>query len=220
MTPVIIGEKYTVLTYLEKRILRILQEHPEWSTFKAWYGSASLARCGLDQARDAIFQIRKKESEIMGKLTTEQKQEIFKAHQSGTSGSDLAKQYGVTPASISQLIKKMKNAEPELEDCENGIPNTPLSPAEVNEKSANAKPFRLPQCVFDAIDDRLARILEMIDGLTKQRDKFQKMISDLDDDIAGYRDEYGKLEKFVSEYEAIEDAADVICYTDKDDADE
>lgn len=208
MTPVIIGEKCTVLTYLEKRILCILQDHPEWSTVAAWYRSASLVGCGLDQARDAIFQIRKKESEIMGKLTTEQKQEIFKAYQSGTSGSDLAKQYGVTPASISQLIKKMKNAEPELEECENGIPNTPLSSANVNEKSANAVPFRLPQVVIDAIDDRLAIISERIDSLTNQRDKFQKMISDLDDDIAGYRDEFGKLEKFVSEHAAIEDDAD------------
>ena len=71
----------------------------------------------------------------MGKLSNTQRAAIFQAWKDGTTPKELAKQYGVSDQSIYNLINKMAKESPqELEDVENGIPNTPLVPAEIEKE--------------------------------------------------------------------------------------
>ena len=131
----------------------------------------------------------------MGKLTDQQRAEIYQAWKDGTTQKELAKQYGVCNQAISQLIKKMNTQKPapgELEDIENGIPNTPLmpqrKPAQINQefeenieqmvedvkkKSAikvknaeNAEKksaiAKIPECVKRACDQRIKDLDEEI----------------------------------------------------------
>ena len=66
---------------------------------------------GDDRITEAIYEIRKMEAIIMGKLTNQQRAAIYAAHKDGTPQKDLAKQYGVSIQAISQLINKIAKAE-------------------------------------------------------------------------------------------------------------
>jgi len=46
----------------------------------------------------------------------------------------------------------------ELEDVENGIPNTPLISANAEENSANAEPEKIPHVIWCALDDQCSVI--------------------------------------------------------------
>lgn len=169
-------------TETEKNALTLLNEG------KNYFHIAYKLHVSFERARDIVFSIRKKESLIMGKLTDQQRAEIYQAWKDGTTQKELAQQYGVCNQAISQLIKKMNAQKPasvELEDVENGIPNTPLmpqrKPAQINQefeasieqmvedvkkksavevkKSAIAK---IPECVKRACDQRIKDLDEEI----------------------------------------------------------
>ena len=91
----------------------------------------------------------------MARLTNTQRAAIFQAWKDGTSQTKLAEQYSVSNNTICKLIKKMNTAAPELEDVESGIPNTPLTSANAEEKSANAESEKLPDFILDAVDNEL-----------------------------------------------------------------
>lgn len=125
-------------TPLERRVLELLNEGNHY------FRIAGMLHLSFETVRAIIFNIRKKESVLMGKLTNAEKAAIFRAWKDGASQADLAKQYKVSGASICTLIKRLNKAESEimqtedkpeqLEDCENGIPNTPLVPAEIEKE--------------------------------------------------------------------------------------
>lgn len=71
-------------------------------------------RFGDDRITEAIYEIRKMEAIRMGKLTNQQRAEIYQAWKDGTAQKDLAKQYGVSIQAISQLINKLAKAEQEI----------------------------------------------------------------------------------------------------------
>lgn len=115
----------------------------------------------------------------MGKLTDQQRADIYQAWKDGTEQKDLAKQYGVCYQTINQLINKMNAKKPEpaeLEDVENGIPNTPLVPAEIEkeisaiaeEKSENAEPEKIPDFVLDAVESELLFVERRIEDHVQQ----------------------------------------------------
>lgn len=113
----------------EKAALEILNEG------KNYFHIAYRLHVSFERAREIVFSIRKKESIIMGKLTNTQRAAIFQAWKDGTTPKELAKQYGVSDQSIYNLINKIaKEPQQELEDVENGIPNTPLVPAEIEKE--------------------------------------------------------------------------------------
>lgn len=113
----------------EKAALEILNEG------KNYFHIAYRLHVSFERAREIVFSIRKKESIIMGKLTNTQRAAIFQAWKDGTTPKELAKQYGVSDQSIYNLINKIAKEPPqELEDVENGIPNTPLVPAEIEKE--------------------------------------------------------------------------------------
>ena len=154
-------------TETEKKALALLREG------KSHFQIAFKLHVSFEHAREIVFDIRKKESLIMGKLTDQQRAEIYQAWKDGTTQKELAQKYGVCNQAISQLIKKMNTQKPapvELEDVENGIPNTPLmsqrmientekNAAKAEKKSAIAK---IPECVKRACDQRIKDLDEEI----------------------------------------------------------
>lgn len=160
-------------TATEKAALALLNEGKNYFTI------ASKLRCSFESAREIVFSIRKKESLIMGKLTNTQRAAIFQAWKDGTTPKELAKQYGVSVKSIYNLINKMTKEPPqELEDVENGIPNTPLLPqkfenadkntAIAEQNSENAAPEKLPDFILDAVENQMLFYERWIDNQVKQ----------------------------------------------------
>lgn len=148
----------------------------------------------------------------MGKLTDQQRADIYQAWKDGTAQKDLAQQYGVCYQAINQLIKKMNAKKPEpaeLEDVENGIPNTPLVPAEIEkeisaiaeEKSENADAWRLPIVVQDAVN----RYIHDIEDEIEMR---ERRILELQEELDTYRKLYTELADFRKAYRANVDAAE------------
>jgi hypothetical protein len=198
--------------------------------------------CGIMRMRrehviDEIYDIRRKESIMKStpnKLTSQQRAAIYQSWKNGISQADLAKQYGVTPASICILIKKFDklggavdgnpvdiaamperkaaavnqdfenaidkmiedakaeenaaNAEkksvfaevsepvqdptPELEDVENGIPNTPL----VSEKSISPVIRRLVTYGISDMESEIEEREQQIAELKMEIEEFRKDI--------------------------------------------
>ena len=224
------------LTPLERRVLELLNEGYHY------FRIAGMLHLSFETVRAIIFNIRKKESVLMGKLTNAEKAAIFQAWKDGASQADLAKQYKVSGAAICALIKRLNKAESEimqtedkpermakakpvkinhefedavdkmiaesksadkpeqLEDCENGIPNTPLVPAEIekeisaiaDEKSANAEPDKLPHYIWVALDDQVSAINWEIE----QR---EQRIAELKEELVKLEDRRSAIESWVEE---------------------
>lgn len=198
-------------TATEKEALSILNEG------KNYFHIAYRLHVSFERAREIVFNIRKKESLIMGKLTNTQRAAIFQAWKDGTTQKELAKQYGVSEQAIYNLVKKMKNQPPpELEDVENGIPNTPLVPAEIekeisaiaeeksenaDKKSTNADAWRLPIVVQDAVN----RYIHDIEDEIEMR---ERRILELQEELDNYRKLYTELADFRKAYRSKVDAAE------------
>ena len=166
-------------TESEKAALAILNDG------KSYFHIAYKLHVSFKRAREIVFSIRKKECLILGKLSDQERKALFTGWKLGKSMSELANEYGVSVSAVSQIVKKM-NTQPapaELEDVENGIPNTPLLPqkkrkaAQINQEfdaavtemiensdkntaiaeknSENAAPEKLPDFVLDAVDNEL-----------------------------------------------------------------
>lgn len=192
------------LTPLERRVLELLNEGNHY------FRIAGMLHLSFESVRAIIFNIRKKESVLMGKLTNAEKAAIFQAWKDGKSQADLAKQYKVSGAAICALIKRLNKAESEimqtedkpeqLEDCENGIPNTPLVPAEIEkeisaiaeEKSANVEPDKLPHYIWVALDDQVSAINWEIE----QR---EQRIAELKEELVKLEDRRSAIESWVEE---------------------
>ena len=191
-------------TETEKAALAILNEG------KNYFHIAYRLHVSFERARELVFSIRKKESLIMGKLTDQQRAEIYQKWKDGQAPKALAKQYGVSYQSIHNLVNKMTKEQPqELEDVENGIPNTPLVPAEIEkeisaiaeEKSTNADAWRLPIVVQDAVN----RYIHDIEDEIEMR---ERRILELQEELNTYRKLYTELSDFRKAYRAKVDAAE------------
>lgn len=209
-------------TATEKAALALLNEGKNYFTI------ASKLRCSFESAREIVFAIRKKESLIMGKLTDQQKAEIYQKWKDGQAPKALAAEYNVSDQSIYNLVNKM-NAQKELEDVENGIPNTPLLPqtkrkaAQINQEfdaavtemienadkntaiaeknSENAEEWRLPIVVQDAVN----RYIHDIEDEIEMR---ERRILELQEELDTYRKLYTELAEFRKAYRAKVDAAE------------
>ena len=164
----------------------------------------------------------------MGKLTDQQKAEIFQKWKDGQAQKALAAEYNVSVQSIYNLVNKM-NAQTELEDVENGIPNTPLLPqkkrkaAQINQEfdaavtemienadkntaiaeknSENAEEWRIPIVVQDAVN----RYIHDIEDEIEMR---ERRILELQEELDTYRKLYTELAEFRKAYRAKVDAAE------------
>lgn len=197
-------------TPLEKQVKRYLDKgyHPNVIS--------CIIKQSREQTRDLIYEIRKKEG-IMRKATVSDEEmrtmkmmqaegktvrEIAEATGRGRSTVDrivndrkAAKINKEFDAAVDQMIETM-HSEPEpvqLEDVENGIPNTPLvaenadkKSAIAEEKSTNAEEWRLPYNVQVAvdryisdIDEEIAMRAQRIAELTQELEEWTKKRADL-----------------------------------------
>lgn len=214
----------------EKAALAILNDG------KSYFHIAYKLHVSFERAREIVFDIRKKEGLIMGKLTDQQRAEIFNAWKyEEKTMSELAKEHGVSVPAISQLINKMNAqscidpAPAELEDVENGIPNTPLLPqkkrkaAQINPEfdaavtemienadkntaiaekiSENAEEWRLPIVVQDAVNRYIRDVSDEIEMR-------ERRISDLNEELDTYRALYNELIAFRKAYREKVDLAE------------
>ena len=159
-------------TELEKRALSVMNSCVKGTE----QSSVAKALCiGYEAARDIIFEIRKKEAVILGKLTNEQKKVIYHNWKNGRSQADLAREFHVSAASISQVIRKLVQAEEDMGIAEEkpkpGIVNPEFDAAvddmiaemhsesaSTEEKSADAEPDKLPDYIWSALDDKISMI--------------------------------------------------------------
>ena len=142
-----------------------------------------------ETTRDIIYEIRKKEG-IMRKatITDEEKQAMKRLYAEGKTIQEIADATGRGRSSVDRIVNDRKPAQinpefeaatnemiaelrkdtseaAELEDVENGIPNTPLIAANAEQKfenadgnSANAKPEQIPGYIRSALYDQICAI--------------------------------------------------------------
>lgn len=197
-------------TPLEKQVKRYLDKgyHPNVIS--------CIIKQSREQTRDLIYEIRKKEG-IMRKATVSDEErrtmkmmqaegktvrEIAEATGRGRSTVDRivndrkpAKINKEFDAAVDQMIETM-HSEPEpvqLEDVENGIPNTPLVTENADKKSAIVEEWRLPYNVQVAvdryisdIDEEIAMRAQRIAELTQELEEWTAKRADL----AGFKKAY------------------------------
>lgn len=174
-----------------------------------------------DRLQDAVYEYRKWES-IMArkpKFNKEQRAEMLRLHNKERySVGKLASKFGCSQTAVKTALQAAKieaeDAAPDkhtplkdiaaeaagLEDCENGIPNTPLVPAEIQkeispiaeEKSANVEPDKLPHYIWVALDDQVSAINWEIE----QR---EQRIAELKEELAKLEDRRSAIEQWVEE---------------------
>lgn len=204
-------------TPLEKQVKRYLDKgyHPNVIS--------CIIKQNREQTRDIIYEIRKKEG-IMRKatITDEEKRTMKTMQAEGKTVREIAEATGRGKSSVDRIVNDRKAAkinkefddavdqmiktmhsEPEpvqLEDVENGIPNTPLvaenadkKSAIAEEKSTNAEEWRLPYNVQVAvdryisdIDEEIAMRAQRIAELTQELEEWTKKRADL----AGFKKAY------------------------------
>ena len=172
------------LTYLQKRIIE-LQEKGYSNRL-----IASKLRLRSDYLAEEIYLIRKREAIMAGKLTNTQRAAIYQAWKDGTSQKDLAKQYGVCPQAISQLVNKLNKAEKEIRETPAPAPAAePAEPAitpaaaeteNAEEPAAIAEPEKLPDVVWNAIGDQIC-------ALNLEIETREQRIAELQGEITEYK---------------------------------
>ena len=171
------------LTYLQKRISALLYKGVPVQLI------ARQLRIGFDRVTDEIYEIRKREAIMAGKLTNQQRAAIYQAWKDGVPQKELAEQYGVSTPSISQLVKKLSKAEREIEAAPTAEPTTTLAAAETEnaeeisknaeEISVTAEPEKLPDFVWNAIGDQIC-------ALNLEIETREQRIAELQGEIAEY----------------------------------
>lgn len=156
-------------TATEKAALEILNEG------KNYFHIAYRLHVSFERAREIVFSIRKKESIIMGKLSNTERAAIYQAWKDGTSQADLARQYGVSKVTLCNLINKMAKEPPqELEDVENGIPNTPLVPAEIEKEISAIAEEKSKPGIISPEDVQFASAVNAMIAQSKSADAEEK----------------------------------------------
>ncbi len=135
----------------------------------------------------------------MGKLTNTQRAAIYHAWKDGTQPKELAKQYSVSTSAISQMISRMNRTgnpaaedKPEPKTMINKDFDDAVNAMIAESKSADVKPEKIPNYIWDALDDnvsslnleieereqRIAELKEELLNLKNQRDAIEKWMED------------------------------------------
>lgn len=172
------------LTANEKRVKELLDRG------KTVFQIAYKLHMSFEAVRDIIFEIRKKECLMAGKprLTQEERAEIYRLYrEEGMTQRDLAARYGVTHATIGNIVKKMESVQQmcdALTAADKPMKNTGINPefdqavdamiaessvevtaaplAEgVQDQPAELEPVivaKLPHVIWSALDDKCCEI--------------------------------------------------------------
>lgn len=147
---------------------------------------------GINRLQDAVYEFRKWEAINMGKLSNQQRAAIYQAWKDGTTQKELAKQYGVSVQTISQLCTKLAKAEQEImqpvaEDKpmpERAVPIAQVTkPVVMTEERTAAPPDVVRKAVLYRIADiddecnaaeaKINALREKIHELTKERGELE-----------------------------------------------
>lgn len=202
------------LTPTEKRVKEMLDKGYHYKII------AMALRMSHEFVKDTIYEIRKKEG-IMRRatITDDEKQTMKRMFAEGKSIAEIAEATGRGKSSVYSIVNDRKSAQinpefeaatnemiaemraekgaendaAELEDVENGIPNTPLMPAitspkfdnaeeksaNAEEKSANAEPEKIPHVIWCALDDQCSAINMEIETREQRLAELQEEIAKL-----------------------------------------
>ena len=198
------------LTANERRVKELLD--------KGWHYMriAAKLRISFESCRDVIYEIRKKEAIVLAKLSNQEKRDIFNSWKSGAKQIDLARQYGVSKSAICQIIQKLEKAEQEVfgesapdkpmphtginPDFEQAVDDmvaqdAPLLEDEITETaSAIAEPDKLPEFIWNALDDRICTINLKIE-------EREQRIGELREEIAVLAEEHDKITEWMEAHE-------------------
>lgn len=139
----------------------------------------------------------------MGKLTDDQRETIFRSWKDGVSQAELARQYNVTPVTISRIIKNA-NRKPQVNEntaAVSEIAETAAPVAEsVQEQPAEPEPVitapEIPKCVRNAVKIRICRIMDELSDLEHRRDELQDRLRDVDAETDRLTREYNALKQW------------------------
>lgn len=191
-------------TITEKAALSMLNDG------KSYFQIAYKLHCSFERAKDIIYDIRRKESIRMARLTNTERAAIYQAWKDGTTQKELAKQYGVCAQAISQLCAKLAKAEQEImqpaaeDKPKPGIINPEFDAAvdamiaesksaDAEEPAAIVEPDKLPPVVRRAIDDQISEYEFQI----CERDS---RIEELKDEIAEFRKDIDALREWKEQH--------------------
>lgn len=169
----------------------------------------------FEYVRDIIYEIRKQEAITMGKLSNTEKAAIFQSWKNGTSQTELAAQYSVSVAAISQLVRRLGKAENEIMQSgqtadapKPGIINPEFDAAvdamiaesksaDAEEKSVIAEVEKssadIPDCVLYAVDCRIAELDRRLQEFADQKAKLEHDLRRLQQNIESAQDEHDRL---------------------------
>ena len=179
------------LTYLQKHIIELQEKGYSNQLI------ASTLRLRSDHLAEEIYLIRKREAIMAGKLTNTQRAAIYQAWKDGTSQKDLAKQYGVCPQAISQLVNKLNKAEKEIREAPAPAPAAePAEPATTPAaaETENAEPEKIPDVVWNALDDQIC-------ALNLEIETREQRIAELQGEIAEYEAEKEQLRAWLEAHD-------------------
>ena len=170
------------LTYLQKRIIELQEKGYSNQLI------ASKLRLRSDHLAEEIYLIRKRDAIMAGKLTNTQRAAIYQAWKDGTTPKELAKQYGVCDQSIYNLVNKLNKAEKEIretpapaaEPAESATTPAAAETENAEKISAIAEPEKIPDVVWNAIDDQIC-------ALNLEIETREQRIAELQGEITEYK---------------------------------
>lgn len=183
MEPVVIDAYAPALSALAERVLVYLQEDEQVQVgFADVWKICKKIRASFDDVKDAIYEIRKKESFFVKKITDEQRNDIIEKAKKGWSQNAIAKEYGVSQGAISFILRNYKRAAEQPENptqapestIETGaissvvLADTTVEQNHTESASAARHTAVIPQSVLEAIAFAIGNNAVLINNLTEQ----------------------------------------------------
>lgn len=138
-----------------------------------YFRIAAMLKISFDACRDIIYEIRKKECIIMGRIPNDEWADAYASYKSGTmTQTEIAKKLGITVQSVCQRFKKLSAIETQIFDKPAGTAVAEDAPiTETNAAITETdKPVvmteehtkEVPKAVLAAVEDKITELEEMI----------------------------------------------------------
>ena len=186
------------LTESEKRVKELLQRGWKYPMI------AMQLQISHETAIDIIYEIRKKEGIMRGNpITADERSAILAMYETKTPVKEIASKVNRDISTVYKIIRgKDLSKAAELEDVENGIPNTPLVSADAEQKSEKAEYQSLPFCVQIAVD-RYIKDLKL--EIEEREQRIVELQQELDDARMKLHDSIEFRRKYRAKVDAVED---------------
>lgn len=149
---------------------------------------ASIMHQGYDVIKDWIYEVRKEQMIMANKLTNEQRAEIYRLwKEEGKSQTDIARNFNVSTATVSLIIKKMNGVQDMLNTLSAADAEDKPEPiGQVDEPITMTEEHtaEIPEAVIRAVEDKITDLNTMISdnkeriaSLAHQNEKFAERIN-------------------------------------------